>query len=176
MKAHGGRFERQVIDSTPAWAWARKVPDPPTRPFRCRCGGHPSTFTRGQPWDVELRWVSAGRHELLVECKSTSSKTPRLDFAKVDDWKAQDLAEAAAHGSHAGILWEYRAEPEYIAHYIPIRTWLELRAELVRKSLSLAHAEAYGIRVDVDAGRGRVHTYYQVGALLRRLETMEGRP
>lgn len=180
MKGLGGLFERQALASMPGWAYSRKVPDPPTRPFRCQCGGqitpkcdrcgaghgHPATFTRGNPWDVEVRWLSIGRRfELLVECKSTA--VPRLAFSEVDAWKAQELRKAAEARSFAGVLWECRSP--LAVYYLPIATWLELEQGIGRKSIPLDVAAARGIRVEIDTGRGRKRTYYRMDELLRTL-------
>lgn len=150
MKGPGGRFERQVLASVPRWAWGRKVPDPPARPFKCRCGGdiaprcsrcgsqhgHPATFTRRNPWDIEIRWRGA------------------------------NLAKAEAAGALAGVLWEVRGA-ESVVHYLPIGLWLELERTVGRKSLPLAVAAARGLRVAVDPKRGSKHTYYKIDELLR---------
>lgn len=216
MKGPGGLFERQVLASVPKGAYGRKVPDPPTRPPKCRCGGwfttlcprclisaavkawsptpggfqaamhrviessrqdHPARFTRGNPWDIEVRWLEHAelnvacrplvrrRFELLIECKSTADQ--RLAFAAVDEWKAKELAKAAAAGCFAGVLWECRASSS--VHYVPIEIWLELEQTIGRKSLPLAVAAAHGIRVKEDPGRGRVHTYYRLDVLMAEL-------
>lgn len=194
MKRPGHRFEAQVIASCPPWAWARKVPDRAKRPTRCRCGGRimaacvtcrkpqpdPARFTSPNPWDIEVRWegrnirpvaVPAQRYELLLECKSTAAKSLRWDAVKPGD-----LARAAEHGALAGVLWEYRAEPQHVCHYLPIGTWLDLAAESARASCPIALAAAYGTRVGVDDSRGRVHTYYKLGDLMRRLAGVEVAP
>lgn len=204
MKGPGGLLEAQALASMPDWPglYARKVPDPPTRPFRCRCGGqiapkcdrcgkghgHPATFTRRHPWDVEVRWVTsrrlhdpicgsvveASRFELLLECKSTAG--PRLSFSVLerqrkdgskDRSQVEAMRKAAEAGSFAGVLWECRAP--LAVTYIPIGVWLGLEQVIGRKSISLDVAAARGIRIEIDSGRGRTRTYYRMDQLLRTL-------
>lgn len=205
MKGAGCTFERQVLASLPKWdrLWARKVPDPPTRPFRCRCGGsvapkcdrcgsaqgHPATFTRPNPWDIEIRWftmrrfhdpiskfeIVTQRWNLLIECKSTAGAV--LPFSSVKEHQRGALANAAQAGSLAGVLWECRYSVRTCV-YIPISTWILLEDTIGRKSLPIAKALVEGVRVEIDPGRGRTHTYYRLDNLLRSLagENVEREP
>lgn len=187
MKGPGGLFERQVRASLPRWPRLahRKVPDPPARPFRCRCGGqiapkcdrcgsahgHPAVFTRGNPWDIEVRWQrpEGGLYELLLECKSVEGKKP-LPFDRVRPDQVAEMLAASQAGSFAGILWEARESPTArTVVYLPIATWAAAEATMGRKSYPLGDALQDGIVVPPDPKRGRRHWYYQMHLLLREL-------
>lgn len=187
----------------PRGVWVHKLADPPARrPDQQQVAGGAQVvrFSSPNPFDFMIVWPrsivephtatgvllaggfrkQSGSHTLALECKSTA--VPRLDFSalwsrsrgKLRPIQRDALADVAAAGGFAGVLWENRRPADYdlgpAVVFIPIATWLDHESNLGRKSLPWAIAVRDGIAVERDTARGKVKPYWRMPDLLRALE------
>jgi len=92
----------------------------------------------------------------------------RVPFDALRKPQDQELLRCAAGGHVAGALIEFRLDPRQ-CWFLAVEAWKARRATSDRKSMSPEIVQgAGGIRIELDAGRGRVRSYWKMGEFLRR--------
>ena len=114
-----------------------------------------------------------------LEFKATQGKSIRLDRLKPHQEDA--LRKEALAGRVAGVVVEFsellpplpadEPIPEEVpigdVLFVPILSWLAYKTDAARASLPYDIACRIGLRIEIDADRGRSRRYYKVGAFLR---------
>lgn len=103
-----------------------------------------------------------------VECKCAGT-AKSLPFAALQDHQEEGLVDAAAMGYVSGLLIEFPdVGPEGEVFFMPITSYVAYKAQAGRASLPLDACRDFGLLIEVDPGRGRVHRYWRMGNFLRR--------
>lgn len=98
---------------------------------------------------------------LEVKC---AGEDKSLNFSMLQPHQEEGLVEAAGMGYVSGLILEFPAVgPVGELYFMPIASYIAYRARASRKSLPLEACRDFGILIEVDQGRGRVHRYWRMG-------------